>query len=78
MIDRCLACHSPIFHNSCLCGKNVVRCPDCTGDGRHKILELLEDTDGFLGWVLHPQKQLCSTCGGVGKVGVTYNKLDDN
>ena len=75
MISRCLLCHSPIFNGSCLCGQNVTRCPDCDGDGRKKTIELLEDQDGYMGYVRHPQKEYCPLCGGLGRVTIAYKRV---
>jgi len=74
MISRCLECHSPIL-SSCRCGLNVVRCPLCGGDGRNKTLELLEDSGGYMGYMLKPQAGRCEVCGGIGRVGVQYKQL---
>ena len=76
MIIRCLKCHSPIFGGSCLCKSNVVRCPDCGGDGRKKVIEFLEDVEGYMGYILKPYKGECSVCGGVGRVTVIYRRFN--
>ena len=76
MSVRCAECSSPIFGGNCLCGKNIVRCPDCSGDGRRKVIELLEDEHGYLGFVLKPVKGFCGTCGGYGRVSVSYSRVD--
>lgn len=76
MIVRCAVCHSPIFGGSCRCGKNVVRCPDCDGTGRQKVIELLSDQDGYMGYILKPTAEICSVCGGCGRVSVTYSRVD--
>lgn len=75
MIIRCLACHSPILHNGCLCGEKIIRCPDCGGDGRQKIIEFLEDGEGYMGYMLLPCAGKCETCGGIGRVKVSYLKV---
>ena len=76
MIIRCHSCNSPIFGNTCLCKKRVIRCPDCGGDGRRKRIELLDDADGFQGYILKTQKGLCPTCGGEGWVSVVYRRFN--
>lgn len=76
MIARCLECGSPIFRNHCSCGRTVVRCPDCGGDGRQKSIELLTDAEGFMGYILKPIAKPCETCGGFGKTSVQYLLLD--
>lgn len=76
MISRCLECYSPIFHGSCRCAKNVVRCPDCDGSGRQKTIELLDDVDGeYMGYILKSQNTECTTCRGRGRVSVIYGEL---
>jgi len=77
MIICCRRCHSPIFHGPCLCGQSVMRCPDCGGDGRQKMLELMDDDEGYLGYVLKTQKEVCETCGGNGEVSVYYHKVEE-
>lgn len=76
MILRCLNCVHPIFNSSCHCGLCVMRCPDCNGDGVQKTLELI-DNDGYMGYVLFPNKKrtLCKTCEGLGKVSIVYRSL---
>jgi hypothetical protein len=54
----------------------VVRCPDCGGDGRRKSIELLEDNEGFMGYILKTQKGLCPICQGVGRVSVIYRRYN--
>lgn len=76
MIQRCLSCGTPIFHGFCTCGKRLVRCPDCDGSGKQKTMELMSDDGGYMGYMLLPHKEDCQTCGGVGRVTITYNKVE--
>lgn len=74
MIDRCLNCHSPIVPQ-CLCKQNLVRCPGCKGTGRGTNIELLEGSDGYMGYMTIPTGKQCEVCDGWGKLSVEYQRL---